>query len=58
MAKTEVDRRGALVNPVHPCIKAEGLCRIRWTDSPDFQCVFNGRGCRYLVKKEEPAGEQ
>ena len=53
MSKPELDRYGRLVFPVYPCIKSEGLCRLRHTDDPKFQCDFDGPGCRYNTRKEK-----
>jgi len=46
-------KTGLAISPKYPCIKGEGLCKIRLTGSGDFQCAFEkGARCRYRVKKE------
>lgn len=31
-----------------PCTKTEGICALRTTPGARFQCIFSGRGCKYL----------
>lgn len=42
-------RTGLVDSPLYPCVKAEGLCRLRATGE-EFHCVKEFESCRYLAK--------
>jgi len=50
---------GVIDNPLYPCYKAEGFCRLRVHPPEEglkFECVQDPKYCWYLKKavKEEP----
>lgn len=53
MTKLEINPKTGLVDsPIYPCVKGEGLCRLRATGG-DFTCALEAKFCRYRVKEKE-----
>lgn len=56
MPSLEIDKRTGLVKvPKYPCIAGRGLCQIRATDNPAFDCAKKGQSTcpfRVMVKSK------
>lgn len=52
-------KTGLFENPIYPCIKGEGLCRIRFFGTPDFQCdpIPSVKYCHYRKMPKEKKDE-
>lgn len=46
---------GVADSPAYPCIKAEGLCRLRTQGDAEFQCALDPKYCRYIWRKKDAA---
>lgn len=53
-----VNDRGLVDIPQYPCYKAEGYCRLRTIDTGKFQCIFQGKACRFRLVREGDDGSK
>jgi len=56
MARVKLDNKGLASVVSHPCVKAEGLCRLR-TTAGEFQCIFDPGVCKYKVRRKKDVAE-
>lgn len=45
------EKTGYAESPQYPCIKGEGLCKLRTVETDNFDCVFISEKCRCRVLK-------
>ena len=53
MTKALINKETGLVsNPIFPCIKGEGLCKLRIEETAKFECLYKLEQCLFRVTKK------